>query len=124
MQLLHQKILYVSGRVILEGMQEWIIATDDKIRDEKLQDDINEKEAKISALSSLKKWQLSISYKWRNITFLSKTNNQITKQAKFTYSPLGKGLEKQKKKQVYALKPLVFPNKTDCLNPGEWFNHS
>ena len=56
MQLLHQKILYVSGRVILEGMQEWIIATDDKIRDEKLQDDINEKEAKISALSSLKKW--------------------------------------------------------------------
>ena len=41
--------------------------------------------------------------------------SQMIEQAKFTYSPLGKALEKQTKKQVDALKSLKISNKTDEL---------
>ena len=65
-----------------------------QIRDEKLQYDINREAAKISALSSGKIG------KYEYLTgeeLLRSTQQQITEQAKFTYSPLGKAFEKQKK---------------------------
>ena len=40
---------------------------------------------------------------------------QIVEQAKFTYSPLGKALEKQTEKQVGALRSLDLSNKKDEL---------
>ena len=59
---------------------------DDKIRDEKLQYNIKREAAKISALSSGKIEEI-----------LSSDQSKIIMQAKFTYSPLGKALEKQRK---------------------------
>ena len=65
---------------------------DDKIKDEKLQYDINREAAKISALLSGK------FYKYKYLTgeeTLSSCQSRIIEQAKFTYSPLGKAFEKQ-----------------------------
>ena len=59
---------------------------EDKIKDEKLQYDINREAAKISALSS---------GKIDKYEYL--TGEEIIEQAKFTYSPLGKAFEKQTK---------------------------
>ena len=83
---------------------------DDKIRDEKLQYDINREAAKISALSSDK------IRKYEYLTgedLLPSNQQQIIEQAKFTYSPLEKAFKKQTKtiedqgeKQVNALKNL------------------
>ena len=83
---------------------------DDKIRDEKLQNDINREAAKISALSSGK------IRKYEYLTgedILPSNQQQIIEQAKFTYSPLEKAFKKQTKtiedqgeKQVNALKNL------------------
>ena len=80
----------------------------DQIRDEKLQYDINREAAKISALSSGK------IHKYEYLTgedILPFNQQQITEQAKFTYSPLGKAFEKQIKatedqgeKQIKAIK--------------------
>ena len=70
------------------------MAINDQIRDEKLQHDINEEVAKISALSSGK------IYKYEYLTgedILPSNQQQIIGQAKFTYSPLGKAFEKQMK---------------------------
>ena len=82
----------------------------EQIKDEKLQYDINREAAKISALSSGK------IHKYEYLTgedILPSNQQQIIEQAKFTYSPLGKALEKQIKiiedqgqKQVDALKNL------------------
>ena len=44
---------------------------------------------------------------------------QIVEQAKFTYSPLGKALEKQTEKQVGALRSLDFSNKKGELKQIE-----
>ena len=87
---------------------------DDKIRDEKLQYDINREAAKISALSSGK------IHKYEYLTgedILPSNQQQIIEQAKFTYSPLGKAFEKQIKtiedqgeKQVKALNTLKSDN--------------
>ena len=44
---------------------------------------------------------------------------QIVEQAKFTYSPLGKALEKQTEKQVGALRSLDLSNKKDELKQIE-----
>ena len=58
----------------------------------KLQYDINRETAKISALSSGK------TDKYEYLTgegILPSHQHQITEQAKFTYSPLGKAFEKQ-----------------------------
>ena len=81
---------------------------EDKIKDEKLQYDINKEVAKISALSSGK------IDKYEYLTgeeILPSNQQQIIQQAKFNYSPLGKSFEKpiktiedQGKKQVDALK--------------------
>ena len=67
---------------------------DDKIRDEKLQYDINREAAKISAILSGKtdKHEYLIS---EEILPSDQDQSRIIKQAKFTYSPLGKSFEKQ-----------------------------
>ena len=60
---------------------------DDKIRDKKLQYDINRETAKISALSSGK------IYKYEYLTgeeILPSDQRRVIEQAKFTYFPLGK----------------------------------
>ena len=65
---------------------------DDKIRDEKLQQDINKQAAKIAAQSSGK------IYKYEYFTgeeVLSSDQSRIIQQANFTYSLLGKKIEKQ-----------------------------
>ena len=84
--------------------------TDDQIRDEKLQYDINREAAKIWALSSRK------IEKYEYLTgeeIVPSNQKQILEQAKFTYSPLGKAfvkqiktVEGQGKKQTEALKDL------------------
>ena len=68
------------------------MTTDDKIRDEKLQYDINREAAKISNLSSDK------IHKYEYLTggdILPSNKQQIIEQAKFTYSHLRKGFGKQ-----------------------------
>ena len=94
---------------------------EDQIKDEKLQYDINREGAKISALSSgkLDKYEYLTGEE-----VLPSNQQQIIQQAKFTYSPLGKALEKQVKtikdqgkEQVKAIqdnKQLVAINKDDC----------
>ena len=93
---------------------------EDQIKDEKLQYDINRETAKISALSSgnIDKYEYLTGEE-----ILPSNQQQIIKQAKFAYSPLGKALEKQVKtiedqgkKQVKAIqdnKQLVNINKDD-----------
>ena len=88
---------------------------DDQIKDEKLQYDINREATKISALSSGK------IDKYEYLTgeeILPFNQKQIIEQDKFTYSLLGKALEKQtkkiedqQKKQVDALKSLESSDK-------------
>ena len=82
----------------------------DKIKDEKLQFDINREVAKISALPSGKidKYEYLTGEK-----ILLSDQSRIVEQAKFTYSPLSKAFEKQietieeqGKKQVEALEVL------------------
>ena len=88
----------------------------DQIRDEKIQYDINREAAKISALSSGKihKYEYLIGE-----DILPSNQQQIIEQARFTFSPLGKALEKQikttedqEKKQVDALKDLKTKEQT------------
>ena len=100
---------------------------EDQIKDEKLQYDINREAAKISSLSSGK------IDKYEYLTgeeILPSNQQQIIQQAKFTYFPLGKALEKQiktiedqGKKQVDALKTSYkkFPSIKDFI-PTENFN--
>ena len=68
------------------------MTTDDEIRDGKLQYDINSEVANLSALSSGK------IDKYEYLTdeeILPPYQRRAREQAKFTYSPLGKGFEKQ-----------------------------
>ena len=79
---------------LLKTIYNKIMTTEDKIKDEKLQYDINREEAKISALSSGK------IDKYEYLTgeeILPSNQQQIIEQAKFAYSPLGKAFEKQTK---------------------------
>ena len=79
---------------LLERRLKLIIAIDDKIRDEKLQYDINREAAKISALSS---GQID---KYEYLTgeeILRSDERQIIEQVKSTYSPLGKAFVRQTK---------------------------
>ena len=67
---------------------------DDKIRDEKLQEDINREVVHISALSSDK------IDKYEYLTgeeILPSNQRQTIEQPKFPYSPLAKALEKQRR---------------------------
>ena len=82
----------------------------DQIRDEKLHCDINREAAKISALSSgkIRKYEY-----FTGEDILPSNQQKMIEQTKFTYSPLRKAFEKQRKtiedqgeKQVVALKDL------------------
>ena len=71
-------------------MQKLTMTIDDKIKDEKLQYDINREAANISALSSGK------IDKYEYLTgeeILPSDQNRITEQAKFRHSPLGKAVK-------------------------------
>ena len=70
------------------------MAIDDKIRDEKLQYDINKEAAKISVLWSGKidKYEFCTDEE-----ILPSDQRRVKKQAKLTYSPLEKAFEKQTK---------------------------
>ena len=99
---------------------------DDKIRDEKLQFDINREAAETSALSSGKIDE----YEYlTGEEVLPSNQRQIIEQAKFTNSSLGKALEKQTEKQVGPLKSLNPCNKKDELKqiggifPQNLINH-
>ena len=86
----------------------------DQIRDEKLQYDINREAAKISALSSGK------IHKYEYLTgedILPSNQQQIMEQAKFTYSPLGRAFEKQRKtkKQIDTLESLKPKEQTKSI---------
>ena len=81
---------------------------EDKMKDEKLQYDINSEAAKISALSPGK---IDKDEYLTGEEILPSNEEQIIEQAKFTYSPLGKAFEKQAKavedqgeKQIKAFK--------------------
>ena len=65
---------------------------EDKIRDEKLQYDINREAAKVSALLSGK---IDMYEYLTGEEVLPSNQQQIIEQAKFTYSPLGKAFQKQ-----------------------------
>ena len=70
------------------------MAIDDKIRDKKLQYDINREAAKISASSSGKiRWCEYITGE----EILPSDQRKVIEQANFAYPPLGKTLEKQKR---------------------------
>ena len=102
---------------------------EDQIRDEKLQYDINRKAAKISVLSSGK------IDKYAYLTgeeILPSNQQQITEQAKFTYSPLGKAFDKQTKtiedqgkKEIGALANLkpkeIKPRETKSNKYSDYF---
>ena len=82
--------------------------SDGKIRDEKLQYDINREAAKISALSSGK------IDKYEYLTgeeIVSFNQRQILEEGKFAYSSLGESFEKQAEKQVDTMKSLIPSNK-------------
>ena len=93
---------------------------DDKIRDEKLQYDINREAATISALSSGK------NDKYEYLTdeeILPSDRSRIINKAKFTYSPLSKAFEKQIKtiedQGEKQMKPIKDNKKElDNKNPG------
>ena len=79
---------------LLKRIWKLIMTIDDKIRDEKLQYDINRDAANVSTLSSGK------IDKYEYLTgeeILPFDQRRMVKQAKFTYSPLGKYLEKTNK---------------------------
>ena len=86
------------------------MTTGDKLRDEKLQYNINSEKVKISAAASRKidKYEF-----FTGEEILPSDQSRIIEQAKFTHSPLGKAFEKQTKtieeqgqKQVKALEVL------------------
>ena len=89
----------------------------DKIKDEKLQYDINRETEKISALSSGK------TDKYEFLTgkeILPSDQSRIIEQVKFTYSPLSKAFEKQiykiedQGKKTWSFKTLqLYENKQD-----------
>ena len=95
------------------------MTTEDQIRDEKLQYDINKEAAKISALSSgeIDKYEYLTGEE-----ILSSNQQQIIEQTKFIYSPLRKAFEKQTKiikyqgeKQIEAIQD----NKKQLANTQE-----
>ena len=93
---LHQLILSGSEKIFLTYAIK-ITTINDQIRDEKLQYNINREAAKISALSSGK------IHKYEYLTgedILPSNQQQIIEQARFTYSPLGKAFEKQRKLKI------------------------
>ena len=95
------------------------MTTNDQIKDEKLQYDINREAAKISALSSSK------IHKYEYLTgedILPSNQQQIIEQARLPYSPLRKAFEKQTKimedkgqNQIDVLKSLKSKEETKAI---------
>ena len=111
MLLLHLIIFHVSERIFYKNVK-LIMATNDKIRDEKVQYDIARETAKISTLSLCK------IDKYGYLTgeeILPSNQRQIIEQAKFANSLLVKDFEKQTEIQVGALKSQYIYNKKDKL---------
>ena len=86
-----------------------------KIR-EKMQYNIKTEAAKVSALTSdeIDKYEYLTGEE-----IFPPNHRQITEQATFAYSPLGKAFEKQTKNQVGAIKYLKHSNKKDELKQIE-----
>ena len=81
-----------------------MMTINDHIRDKKKKkNDINREAAKISALSSgeIRKYEYLTGK-----DILPSNQQNITEQAKFTYSPLGKAFEKKKKIEVQGQKQV------------------
>ena len=78
----------------------------DQIRDEKIQYDINREATKISALSSGK---IRIYDYLTGEDILPSNQKQIIEQARFTYSPLRKAFEKQKRQLKTTVKNRLMP---------------
>ena len=76
---------------------------DDRIRDEKLQYNINREKAKISTLSSgkINKYEYL-----KGEEIWSFNQGQIIEYTTFAQQPLGKDFEKETEKQVYGIKSL------------------
>ena len=95
------------------------MASDDQIKDKKLQYDINREAATIAALSSSK------IDKYEYLTgeeILPSNENQVMEQPKFTYFSLGKAFKKQTKtiedqgeKRIKALKDLKPKEQTKSI---------
>ena len=95
------------------------MASDDQIKDKKLQYDINREAANIAALSSSK------IDKYEYLTgeeILPSNENQVMEQPKFTYFSLGKAFKKQTKtiedqgeKRIKALKDLKPKEQTKSI---------
>ena len=84
-----------------KNLLERVMTNDDKIRDEKLQNNINREAGKISALSSGK------IDKYENLLgeeILLSDQGRTIEQAKFTYSLLGKNFKKTNKNGSIARK--------------------
>ena len=101
------------------------MTTDDKIKDEKLQYNINRETPKTSALLSGK---IDKDEYLKCEEILPSDQSRIIKQAKFTYSPLGKAFEKQIKttedqgiQQVEALKALKSEENQELESTEELF---
>ena len=92
------------------------MAIGDNIRDEKLQYNVNKETEKISALSpgKIDKYKY---FTGEEILYINW--RQTIEQAEFTYSPLGKALEKQTETLVDALKSLKLSDKLDELKQIE-----
>ena len=94
--LLHQITLYVLEVIFLERTEKLIMTIDDKIKDQILQYNINWEAGKILASSGkIDKYEYLTGQET-----LTSNQSQIIKQAKCTYSPIGKAFEKQTKKQI------------------------
>ena len=93
---------------------------DDKIRDEKLQYDINREAAKILASSSGK---IDNNEYLAGEEILPSNQRQIIEQSTYAYFPLGKAFEKQTEKQFCAIKSLKPSNKKDELKQIEGIFH-
>ena len=98
------------------------MTTEDQIKDEKLQYDINREAAKISAISSgeIDKYEYLTGEE-----ILPSNQQQIIEQAKFTYSPIGKAFEKQTKtiedkgeKQIKAIQD----NRNQLISDDDYKN--
>ena len=85
---------------LLEKIYKLLMTIDDKIRDEKLQCDVNREAAKTSSLSSVQTDMNVLQTK----KILPTNQNHIIKKAKFTYSPLEESLEGQTEKLKMQLK--------------------
>ena len=83
---------------------------DDQINDEKIKYDINREAAKASVLSSVK----TNNYQYfAGEEIQPSDQKEIIEETKFTYSFLRKTVEKQKEKQVLALRLLNIFSKTN-----------